>query len=204
MIYLWQLVNIWIEIFNLHPVMTKNGVDLLSRFNAGSERAFKEMFDDFFPAACSFVARYIPEVATVEDVVQETFIHIWEKRGMFTDWVYFKAYLYRALYNNALYYLRGHRVTEEVGTGVEDDTGNVLDAIITEEVRREIIAAISKLPTERGKIIEMTLAGNSQEEIARELGISVNTVKSQKRKAYAFLREELKNLFALFWVLLYL
>lgn len=184
--------------------MIKNCVDLLSRFNAGSERAFKEMFDDFFAASCSFVARYISDVPAVEDVVQETFIHIWEKRGMFTDWVYFKAYLYKALYNNALYYLRGLRVMENVGTGVEDNTGNVLEAIITEEVRREIIAAISKLPTERRKIIEMTLAGNSQEEIARELEISLNTVKSQKRKAYAFLREELKNLFVLFWILLYL
>ena len=46
------------------------------------------------------------------------------------------------------------------------------------------------------------MAGFSQEEIAEKMAISVNTVKTQKRKAYAFLREELKHLFIIFLVLM--
>ena len=46
------------------------------------------------------------------------------------------------------------------------------------------------------------MVGYSQEEIAEKLNISVNTVKTQKRKAYAFLREELQHLFVLFLMLL--
>ena len=79
--------------------------------------------------------------------------------------------------------------------GLEDDTESALNAIIEEEVHREIIAAIEKLPPERRKIVELSMMGFSQEEIADKLEISVNTIKTQKRKAYAFLREELQHLF---------
>lgn len=119
--------------------------------------------------------------------MQETFINLWEKRGIYSDMVYFKAYLYKSLYNNALFYLRQHKVSEDVDPGIEDDTESALNAIIEEEVHREIIAAIDKLPPERRRVVELSMVGYSQEEIAEKLNISVNTVKTQKRKAYAFL-----------------
>ncbi|MFR7877499.1 MAG: RNA polymerase sigma factor [Butyricimonas paravirosa] len=175
---------------------------LLYQFNRGDERAFKKLFDSFFGASCAFVKHYIPEHEAVEDVVQETFINLWEKRGICTDMVYFKAYLYKSLRNNALFYLRQHKVSEEVDPGIEDDTESALNAIIEEEVHREIIAAIDKLPPERRRVVELSMVGYSQEEIAEKLNISVNTVKTQKRKAYAFLREELQHLFVLFLMLL--
>ena len=175
---------------------------LLEQFNKGNELAFKKLFDSFFRSSCAFVKRYIPDHEGVEDVVQETFINLWEKRGIYTDMVYFKAYLYKSLYNNALFYLRQHKVSEDVDPGIEDDTESALNAIIEEEVHREIIAAIDKLPPERRRVVELSMVGYSQEEIAEKLNISVNTVKTQKRKAYAFLREELQHLFVLFLMLL--
>ena len=175
---------------------------LLYQFNKGDERAFKKLFDSFFKSSCAFVKRYISVHGAVEDVVQETFINLWEKRGIYSDMVYFKAYLYKSLYNNALFYLRQHKVSEDVDPGIEDDTESALNAIIEEEVHREIIAAIDKLPPERRRVVELSMVGYSQEEIAEKLNISVNTVKTQKRKAYAFLREELQHLFVLFLMLL--
>ena len=94
------------------------------------------------------------------------------------------------------------RVNEEVDPRLEDNTESVLNVMIEEEVHREIIAAISKLPKERRRVVELSMAGFSQEEIAEKMAISVNTVKTQKRKAYAFLREELKHLFIIFLVLM--
>ena len=153
---------------------------LLYQFNKGDERAFKKLFDDFFKSSCAFVKRYIPDHGAVEDVVQETFINLWEKRGIYTDMVYFKAYLYKSLYNNALFYLRQHKISEDVDPGID------------------------RLPSERRRIVELSMAGHTQEEIAEKLKISVNTVKTQKRKAFAFLRAELQHLFVFFLVLLHL
>ena len=116
--------------------------------------------------------------------------------------IYFKAYLFKALRNNALYYLRQYQENEEVDPSIEDNSDNILNAIIEEEVHREIIRAIDKLPTERRRIVEMSMGGCSQEEIAEKLHVSINTIKTQKRKAYAFLREELKNLFIFFLVIM--
>lgn len=174
---------------------------LIYQLSKGDERAFHKLFESFFKPSCAFVRRYIQEHEVVEDVVQETFIGIWEKREIFTDMVYFKAYLFKSLRNNAFFYLRQHIENETVNPAIEDDSESVLNAIIEEEVHREIIEAINKLPAERRRIILMTMSGNSQEEIAEKLNISVNTIKTQKRKAYAFLREELKNLFLFFLIL---
>ena len=108
------------------------------------------------------------------------------------------------MYNNALFYLRQHKISEDVDPGIEDNTETALAAIIEEEVHREIIAAIDRLPSERRRIVELSMAGHTQEEIAEKLKISVNTVKTQKRKAFAFLRAELQHLFVFFLVLLHL
>ena len=97
--------------------------------------------------------------------------------------------------------MRQHTVNEDINPAIEDGSESVLNAIIEEEVHREIIAAIEKLPQERRRIVQLSMEGYSQEEIAEELQVSVNTVKTQKRKAYAFLRAELKNLFVFFMVI---
>ena len=175
--------------------------NIIQRFNAGSERAFKEIFDRFFRSACSFVSYRVADPLTVENIVQETFIHVWEHSGSYLNALYFKAYLYKSLHNNALYYLRGRRSQEEIDLAIEDDTANALSSIINEEVYREINAAIEMLPPRRRKIIEMTLLGLTQEEIAGALHISINTLKTQKREALAFIRTKLKDLFVLFLTL---
>lgn len=175
--------------------------DIIQRLNAGSERAFKEIFDRFFRSACTFVSRRVADPSAVEDIVQETFIHVWERRGRYPNALQFKAYLYKSLHNNALYHLRDRRPAEDVDPATEDETVNALGAIINEEVHREIHAAIQKLPPRRRKIIEMTLLEHTQEEIAQALHVTLNTVKTQKREAFDFLRAQLKDLFVLFLTL---
>lgn len=168
---------------------------VLSRFNAGDEKAFRVLFSRFFNPASLFVKRFVKDPGMAEDIVQETFIALWERRGVCREMQTFRAYLYRALRNNALYRLRGLRPEQEIPLSLIDEDGDFFAALVAEEVCGEILYSIGKLPPERKRVIEMTLSGHSQEEIAALLGVSVNTVKTQKRHAYAFLREELQHLF---------
>lgn len=170
---------------------------MLTLFNRGDHDAFKAIFEQFFHSSCAFVNRYVESPEACEDIVQDTFINIWNKRGIFQDTLYFKAYLYKSLRNNAVYYLRGKKPGEDIDPKLHDDEYNVLQDMIIEEVHREIIAAIQKLPTQRRRIVELAMEGLSQEEIAEAMKISVNTVKTQKRKAFAALRVELNDLFVL-------
>jgi RNA polymerase sigma-70 factor (ECF subfamily) len=76
------------------------------------------------------------------------------------------------------------------------------EALIIEETNEIIYQAICKLSPQGKEVIELSLDGLKNEEIARELGISINTVKTIKQRAFKFLRKELKeNVFALFLIL---
>ena len=78
-------------------------------------------------------------------------------------------------------------------------TAPIIDAIITSEVIAEIHAAIRSLPENYRTIsVKGFLEGKKNQEIADELGMSVNTVKKQKQKALQLLRLKLTpDLFAL-------
>ena len=72
---------------------------------------------------------------------------------------------------------------------------------IEEEMIRKLRVAISKLPEQRQNILLLSSDGYSVQEIADRLGISVNTVKTQKKRAYVYLKEQLKDSYVLlFWL----
>lgn len=166
----------------------------------GDEKAFKTLYNEFFKSACIFASRYIYSETAAIDIVQEVFVNIWEKREIFISFKFFKAYLYKSVKNGCLKYIRNKQVEQKYinQLNVSEEGEDFLKAILVEEVQREIISVVHGLPSERRKIILLVLKGLKNDEIAEELGVSVNTVKTQKRKAYAFLREELKDIFAVF------
>lgn len=79
---------------------------------------------------------------------------------------------------------------------------SMLDIMIEEEYYRQIHVAVSKLSPERRKVIIYSMEGLTNKKIAEKIGVSINTVKTLKNKAYRLLRKELELPFLLF--LLYL
>lgn len=71
---------------------------------------------------------------------------------------------------------------------------------VQEELIRQIYVFIEELPEERKKIILLSLKGHSGNEIAEILGISINTVKTQKNRCFKYLREKLKDSVLLFLI----
>ena len=74
------------------------------------------------------------------------------------------------------------------------ESEDVLLKITEIEFNREILRAVSLLPEKRREIILLSMSGMSEQMIADTLNISINTVKNQKTKAYASLRQELKDI----------
>ena len=77
-----------------------------------------------------------------------------------------------------------------------------LEEVTTAETIRILYAAIDKLAPQTRKIILLNLQGMNNNEVAEELGISVNTVKSMKKSAYQLLRKYLDKEYL--WILLFL
>ena len=128
---------------------------------------------------------------------------IWEARERFYSIPAIKSFLYTTVRNSCLIYLRHQKVKErnesEIARWIllEDEEKNILE----DEVNTMLYEAIKDLSEKSRDIVIMTLNGSSNIDIAKELNISVNTVKTVKLRAYRVLRKRLKGIQ---WLLLFL
>ena len=168
--------------------------EIIKRFREGNQRAFEELFWCFFSAGRQFVKSFQVDDSSADDILQEVFIHIWDKRQAFKSEDHFKAYFYKALRNNTVKYITRNKHVLNLESAENKESDDVLLKITEIEFNREISRAISLLPEKRREIILLSMSGMSEQMIADTLNISINTVKNQKTKAYASLRQELKDI----------
>ena len=168
--------------------------EIIKRFREGNQRVFEELFWGFFSAGRQFVKSFQVDDSSADDILQEVFIHIWDKRQAFKSEDHFKAYFYKALRNNTVKYITRNKHVLNLESAENKESDDVLLKITEIEFNREISRAISLLSEKRREIILLSMSGMSEQMIADTLNISINTVKNQKTKAYASLRQELKDI----------
>lgn len=108
-----------------------------------------------------------------------------------------KVFFYRSLRNGCLNYLEHARVHQKYAAQQRmrvEDEGLFLDQIIREEVAYAIHRKIDRLSPMEQQVILLSMAGKSNDEMAEELSLSVNTIKTHKARAYATLRRQLQDL----------
>lgn len=169
-----------------------------NKFREGDEQAFERLFRSFFPYARRFAVSMLGDDPAVNDLIQDAFVHIWHKRGIFQDENHLKGYIYKSLRNNIAKHIGQSSRIQPLSGAREVTEDDVFAGIIELEVQREVAQAIATLPAEQRKVILLAISGMTVEQIAERLGISVNTVKTQKKRAYSTLRKELKGLSSLF------
>jgi RNA polymerase sigma-70 factor (ECF subfamily) len=166
----------------------------IERINKREEKAWMVLFDYYYAPLCCYVEEFLRSKELAEDVVQEVIIKAWNSDYQFENDRNLTYYLYKAVYNNSISYLRTkHRhveLTEVVNKNWNDEE---FAYTVKEELYRRLYAEIQKLPQRRRAIMMMTIEGKSGREIAELLGISVNTVKGAKQKAIETLRKNTRN-----------
>ncbi len=172
----------------------------LKSLRNGNEDAFKYLYDRYFDALYLFGHKYISSQDIVEDIIQETFVKIWEKRSSFYHEAALKAFLYKTVRNSCLNQIDHQKVRisyeNQSAKDIYDDD-YFLNNVIDEEVSNTIAEAVQKLPESARLIYLLSLKGLKNSEVAEDLDISINTVKTQKQRATKFLKETLKNLFTI-------
>lgn len=171
---------------------------IVAGVNRKDKNAWRDFYDRYYAALCSYVAKIVSVPEAVEDLVQEVFISVWEGKRTFADSKELTNYLYRACYNNALLYIRNNHIHDTILNALpkEDDfiDEEVMYALtVKEETIRQLYYYIEELPAEQRRIILLRIEGHSWDEIAEQLGVSINTIKTQKSRSYKFLREKLGN-----------
>jgi RNA polymerase sigma-70 factor (ECF subfamily) len=153
-----------------------------------------EVFDHYFNALASFGYTYVEDKDIAEDMVQEVFIAFWEKRKDFDHINAVKSFLYTSVRNKCLNHLKHEQVKKKHEKSLiyelESDQ-TFTNQVVMEEVFNQLYVEIRSLPQAAREIMLLALNGMKNPEIADELGISVNTVKTQKKIAYSKIKEGL-------------
>ncbi len=162
-----------------------------------------DVYVKYHSVLCFFAYKVTKSYSEAEDVVHSVFERLLEKGVNLENDQALRSYLFSAVHNASLNYIKrdgikkkhtDYTITHESD---RDDSSYLLERMEA-EILFEVFSKIDELPTECSKVFKLSYIENlSNQEIADKLGISVNTVKSQKSRAKQLLRESLKNLFLL-------
>lgn len=165
-----------------------------------NKQEFKNCFNLYYPSLCLFASNIILDYAIAEDLVQEVFIKLWEKSENFFNEQAVKSFLYTSVRNKCLNQLEHNKVIKKHKEITQQASVNSFEIdikIIEEETHRLIYNAINGLPTQCKKVLLLSINGLKNSEITKELDISENTVKTQKKIAYKRLKIKLKDIYSL-------
>ena len=171
--------------------------DPASPFDISSTPVFRKVFLTYYATMCVFAERFIGKIDQVEDIVQAVFLHLLQSDASFEDEEHVKAYLYRAIRHACLDLLKTSQHSLERDTVFYSNQAKSEENFyITEVTRAELLLelkkAIASLPKHLAEIIERSyLEGKSNQEVADSMGLALQTVKNQKRKGLALLRDKL-------------
>lgn len=169
--------------------------EMLNRIREGDEGAFNKLYTLFKEPAIRFCNSIIKDIDESENLIQEVFIKIWDKRLGINPELNFNSYLFTIIRNRVFDYLKEVKKNEFVK---ERYWQNIVDyqksePELKEERITEIKKALGELTEKRRKIIQLNYEeGKSYEEIATLMNISKNTVKNQLVKAKQIIRAQMK------------
>jgi RNA polymerase sigma-70 factor (ECF subfamily) len=178
---------------NLH-----NEKELLSRVANGERNAFTPLYNHYFPIVNRYVSLFEPSGNYLDELTQDVFVRIWDKREKLAEVDSFKGYLFLVTRNLVFNYLRARRVQKK-HTGLESSADAVAgddmeNDILFRQYYKIVMEAIGKLSIGRRKILKMSIEqGLTLDEIADELGISRSGVKKQLYAATSFVRDYLRE-----------
>ena len=160
----------------------------------GNVRAQQKLFDKFARKMLGVCLRYSKNIEQAEDVLQEGFVKVYSKLKDFKMEGSLEGWIRRIMVNTALDQIRkngkllGDTNIDDVGYKIENNAF-VFEGLVAEDLMK----LVQSMPTGYKVVFNMfAIEGYTHFEIAKTLGISENTSKSQYSRARAYLREKLE------------
>lgn len=175
---------------------------ILKELSNGDAKSLKILFDTFYPSLCNYAFQFLNDYDMAEEVVQNLFVKIWEKRSTLDIETSVKNYLFRSVRNQCINLIQHEKVKQLHAQKIKE-------ALFTEEASESyyldaemairIESAIETLPEKRREIFRLSREdGLKYREIAEKLEISVKTVETQMGLALKALRDKFRNSLLLF------
>ena len=172
--------------------------DLIVRLQRRDPQALAELYDRYGRLAYAVILRVVRDAAIAEDLVQETFLRVWNRvHGFDAQRGAVKAWLLAVARNRAIDYIRsagGREVNsfELEQSGHPGLYNDMEKEMLASDSARRVQAAMARLPQQQRQVIELAyFEGLSQSEMAARMGQPLGTVKTWVRTALRTLRAEL-------------
>lgn len=171
-------------------------IENFEKVREGNFEAFRLLFERYYPRLCNYAASYLQDDFTKEDTVQEVFAKIWEDRRKIRISGSVKSYFYTAVKNACLNRIKSESIRIGHTSTYSKNAGEIVfeDEIEQEEFRHYLSMCIEKLPPRcKDVFIQSRFDDARQEKIARDMEISIKTVKAQITKALKLIRDCLRT-----------
>ena len=175
-----------------------NEKELLNRISQGDESAFVVFFDLYKNRFFAVAYKMTRSREVAEEMVQEIFLGIWQKKELLPDIENPSTYFFTALYRKVFTYYRKlareRKLIEAASLDVSEFENTTDLTILSRDQARIINEAIAQLPPQQQLVFRLSKQdGLSRQEVADQLKISPNTVKNHLANAIKFLETYLKN-----------
>lgn len=166
---------------------------LVKQLIEGNKKAFRTLFDTYRPAIYGYTLRMLKSEFYAEGIVQDVFLKVWLHRDRLNSELSFKSYLFTIARNDTFNFLHraanDKKLREEIFYRRQKFHTRTDDTILEADLELITRKAIDRLPPKRKLIFTMSRdQGKSYEDISKELGISISTVKNQMSKALEAIR----------------
>ena len=194
----------------------KEELHLIHSLKSGNNQAYKYIYDHHYVLLCKIAYEFLKDYFLAESIVDDIIFHLWEKRDTLEITTSLRSYLVQAVRNRCINYLNLEREKREVCFSVIDQQNEWINSVfpsddyplarlLENELEQEIRNAINRLPEECKVVFKKSRFEEKRyDQIAEELGISVNTVKYHIKNAISRLSADLSKylllLICCFWI----
>ena len=178
-------------------------LELVGLIKKGDRKAFNLLCRDYYAAFVSYARIFLP-MDGAEDVVQDVLLNVWRTRDRLLEDRPVQGYILRSVYNRAINRLSKDKnaadyrqwckmtIASLCSFYCDPENNDTIRALYQTDLRNKIEAAVLALPPKCQEVFRLSyIEQRSSQEIASELGISVNTVSNHIHKALVSLREAL-------------
>lgn len=171
-----------------------NEKTLITKLKHGDEKSFLYIYNKYSKVLWSFLQKLKVEKDDIEEVVQQTFMKLWEKRASLDEEQSIKSYII-TIAKNDIYNKVKHRIIHKK----YEDSLIKHESACADSTNRELTEVLYKilesLPEKRRKVFELSrIQGYTNQEIANELNISKSTVENHINNSSSYIKKMLKSL----------
>ncbi|NJK87131.1 MAG: RNA polymerase sigma-70 factor [Bacteroidales bacterium] len=178
--------------------MIHSDKQVFEKIKTGDIKSFESIFKKYYQMLCGFSCKYIHDMDKAEEIVQDLFYNLWDKRNDLVIHSSVKSYLFRSAYNNSINYLKHkaieNRYEKNIKESIPQMSSDASEELRIAEMNHIIEETLNALPERIKLVFQLNrFEGLKYHEIAERLSLSVKTIEANMTRALKLLRKNLKD-----------